>query len=95
MKKTKTRERAPAKARITDSPLDALSEPVRGTDANAKPGLIKLNEIVQKGALTAKDTAVSLELRTPQADLPKLMDEAMQNKEAVEPQQARPQRKAK
>ena len=38
MKKTKTRGKSPAKARVVDSPLDALSEPLRGPDASVKAG---------------------------------------------------------
>jgi transcriptional regulator with XRE-family HTH domain len=61
MKKTKTRERAPAKARITDNPLDALSEPVRGPDANAKPGRVSRHVTTRKALLAGEQDPHALQ----------------------------------
>src|SRR5262245_10250733 len=48
MKKTTTRSKSPAKARVTESPLDALSEPLRGTETGAKPGRVSRHVATKK-----------------------------------------------
>ena len=47
---------------------------------DAKPGVIKLNEIVQKAVLATNGTNVSLEARLSQKQLPAVLDEAMKGK---------------
>jgi DNA-binding XRE family transcriptional regulator len=53
MKKTTTRGKSPAKARVVDNPLDALSEPVRGSAVNATPlpGRVSRHVAARKASL--------------------------------------------
>ena len=55
MKKTSTREKGPAKARVVESPLDALTEPVRdaGTSAKPAPGRVSRHVTAKKVPLAA------------------------------------------
>ncbi len=49
-------------------------------DENAKPGVVKLNDVVQKATLATNGTNVSLVARLPQNQVPAMLDEAIKNR---------------
>lgn len=51
------------------------------TDQNARPGLVKLNELIQKAKLSAKGSDVTLEMRVDQKQIPALLDQAIKNRQ--------------
>jgi transcriptional regulator with XRE-family HTH domain len=63
MKKNSTRGKAPAKARVIETTLDALSEPVRGADAVAKagPGRVSRHVALRKPTLEGEQDPHALQ----------------------------------
>ena len=63
MKKNSTREKAPAKARVIENTLDALSEPLRAADAGAKagPGRVSRHVALRKPTLEGEQDPHALQ----------------------------------